>query len=218
MMNREKVKLMQIEVCETAKAMADAGLTAGTWGNISGRVDDTYMVITPSGMDYSKLTADQMVLVNMNTLEYEGNLKPSIEAPIHSKILLGKAEVNGIVHTHSTAAVTVACTRKGIPAISEDQVQILGGDIRCAAYTRPGSKELADAVFDALDERCGALMASHGAITVGPNLKSALTASVLLEKTAQIYINAQALGGAVEISAEDCAFFHDFFLYKYGQK
>lgn len=217
-MNREKAQLVQIQVCETAKNMADAGLTAGTWGNISGRIDDTYMVITPSGMDYNKLTPDQMVVVNMKTQEYEGNLKPSVEAPIHSKILLGKPEVNGIVHTHSTAAVTVACTRKGIPAISEDQVQILGGDIRCAAYTRPGSKELADAVFEALDERTGALMASHGAITVGPDLKTALTASVLLEKTAQIYLNVQALGGAVEISPEDCAFFHDFFLTKYGQK
>ena len=64
-MNTEKAKQMQIEVCETAKAMAAGGLTAGTWGNIAGRIDDTYMVVTPSGMDYSKLTPDQMVIVNM---------------------------------------------------------------------------------------------------------------------------------------------------------
>ena len=57
-MNREKAKLVQMEVCATAKAMADQGLTAGTWGNIAGRIDDTYMVITPSGMDYSKLVPD----------------------------------------------------------------------------------------------------------------------------------------------------------------
>ena len=85
-MNREKAKLVQIEVCETAKEMANSGLTAGTWGNISGRIDDTYMVITPSGMDYAKLVPEQMVIVNMKTQEYEGNLKPSVEAPIHSKI------------------------------------------------------------------------------------------------------------------------------------
>ena len=85
-MNREKAKLMQIEVCNTAKAMADSGLVAGTWGNISARIDEDYMVITPSGMDYSRLYPDQMVIVNMNTLEYEGNLKPSIEAVVHSAI------------------------------------------------------------------------------------------------------------------------------------
>ena len=49
-MDMEKAKQMQIEVCETAKAMAAGGLTAGTWGNIAGRIDDTYMVVTPSGM------------------------------------------------------------------------------------------------------------------------------------------------------------------------
>lgn len=217
-MNREKAKLVQIEVCETAKEMANSGLTAGTWGNISGRIDDTYMVITPSGMDYAKLVPEQMVIVNMKTQEYEGNLKPSVEAPIHSKILLGRPEVNGIVHTHSTNALTVATTRKGIPPICDDQVQILGGDVRCAAYTYPGSQEMAESVFEALDERAGALIANHGAITVGRTLKEALVGSTVLEKTAQIYINVQKLGGAVEISREDCEFFHDFFLNKYGQK
>ena len=49
-MNRDKVKVAQIEVCETAKKMSSSGLVAGTWGNISARVDDEYMVITPSGM------------------------------------------------------------------------------------------------------------------------------------------------------------------------
>ncbi len=217
-MNREKAKLVQIEVCETAKAMSESGLTAGTWGNISGRIDDEFMVITPSGMDYSRLTPEQMVIVNMKTREYEGNLKPSVEVPIHAKILLNRPEVNGIVHTHSNHALTVATTRKGIPPICDDQVQILGGDVRCAAYTMPGSEEMAESVLEALDERAGALIANHGAITVGRNLKEALTGSVVLEKTAQVYLNVQVLGGAVEISREDCEFFHDFFLNKYGQR
>ncbi len=217
-MDQEKVRQVQQEVCETAKAMDAAGLTAGTWGNISGRVDEKYMVITPSGMNYAKLTPEQMVLVNMETFEYEGDLIPSVETPIHSRIMLGRPEVNGVVHTHSTAAVTIACTRKGIPAISEDQVQILGGDVRCSEYKLPGSKELADSIFEALKGRTGALMASHGAITVGPTLPMALTGSVLLEKTARIYLDVQAIGGAVELSEEDCAFFHDFFMNKYGQR
>ena len=73
-MNREKAKLMQMEVCKTAQEMYHSGLVAGTWGNISARVDENYMVITPSGMDYERLCPDDMVIVNMNTLEYEGNL------------------------------------------------------------------------------------------------------------------------------------------------
>ena len=217
-MDQEKIRAVQKEVCETAKAMDVAGLTAGTWGNVSGRVDDKYMVITPSGMEYTKLTPEQMVLVNMETFEYEGDLKPSVETPIHARLLLERPEMNGVIHTHSTAAVTIACARKGIPAISEDQVQILGGDVRCSDYCLPGSKELADTIIKVIEGRTGALMASHGAITVGPTLKMALTAAILLEKTARIYLDVQAIGGAVELSPEDCAFFHDFFMTKYGQK
>ncbi len=217
-MDQLKAKAVQEEVCKTAKAMADAGLTAGTWGNISGRIDDTYMVITPSGMDYSKLTADQMVITNMKTGEYLGDLKPSVEVPIHSRLLLTRPEVNGIVHVHSSKALAVAVTRKGIPPICDDQVQILGGDIRCADYTFPGSEEMANSVAEALEDRMGALIANHGSIAMGRTLKEALTAVTVLEKTAQIWIDVQALGGAVEISKEDCDFFHDFFLNKYGQK
>ncbi|MBO5295888.1 MAG: class II aldolase/adducin family protein [Clostridia bacterium] len=217
-MDMQKAKQVQQEVCDTAKAMADSGLTAGTWGNISGRIDDTYMVITPSGMDYSKLNPDQMVIVNMKTEEYEGNLKPSIEVPLHAKLLLTRPEVNGIVHTHSSKALAVAVTRKGIPPICDDQVSILGGDVRCAPYTFPGTPSMADTVAEALLGRMGALIANHGSIAMGRNLREALIAATVLEKTAQIWIDVQALGNAEMISDEDCAKFYDFFMNKYGQK
>ena len=133
-MNRDKVTVAQIEVCETAKKMYHSGLVAGTWGNISARVDDEYMVITPSGMDYDRLCPEDMVLVNMNTLEYEGRLKPSVETPIHAAIFKDRPEMNGIVHTHSNYALVMATARKPIPPICDDQVQILGGDVRVADY------------------------------------------------------------------------------------
>lgn len=217
-MDIQKVDQIKAEVCETARAMAEAGLTAGTWGNISGRVDDMYMVITPSGMDYSRLIPDQMVVVNMRTQEYEGTLKPSVETPIHSKILLNRPEINGVVHVHSSKALAVAVTRKGIPPICDDQVQILGGDVRCAGYTYPGSEEMACSILEALHERTGALIANHGSIAIGRTLSEALTGASVLEKTAQIWIDVQILGGGTEIPPEDCAFFHDYFLNKYGQK
>lgn len=217
-MNREKAELMQIEVCNTAQKMYHSGLVAGTWGNISARVDNEYMVITPSGMDYDRLYAEQMVIVNMKTLEYEGNLKPSVEAVVHAAIYMDRPEVNGIMHTHSTYALTVAAARKTIPPICDDQVQILGGEVRLAAYTMPGTEEMAKEVVEALKERAGALIANHGAITVGRTLSEAYTGSQVLEKAAMVYINSQCIGGGVEISQEDIDFFHDFFLNKYGQR
>ncbi len=217
-MNTDRAKMAQIEVCETAKKMSSSGLVAGTWGNISSRIDDEYMVITPSGMDYDKLFPEDMVIVNMKTFEYEGNYKPSVEVPVHAAIYLNRDGVNGIVHTHSTYALTMATARKPIPPICDDQVQILGGDVRVAPYTMPGTKEMAEGIVKALEERCGALIANHGAITTGRTLPEAFTASQVLEKTALIYINTQNIGGPVEISKEDVEFFHEFFMTKYGQK
>ena len=77
---------------------------------------------------------------------------------------------------------------------------------------------MADAVEIAIRDRMGALIANHGSIAMGRNLKEALVAATVLEKTAQIWIDVQALGEPVMISDEDCAKFHDFFLHKYGQK
>ena len=81
----------------------------------------------------------------------------------------------------------------------------------------PGTKEMAAEVVKALKERAGALIANHGAITVGRTVAEAFTGSNVLEKAAQVYINSMAIGGPTEISQEDIDFFHDFFLNKYGQ-
>ena len=217
-MDREKAKEMQLEVCNAAKKMYTSGLVAGTWGNISARIDDEYMVLTPSGMDYERLVPEEMVIVNMRTLEYEGDLKPSIEAVVHAAIFLERPEINGAMHTHSTYALTVATAGKPIPPICDDQVQILGGDIRLAAYTMPGTQEMADEVTKALEGRCGALIANHGAVTVGRTLNEAFVGSQVLEKAAMVYINCQSIGGPTIISQKDIDFFRDFFLNKYGQK
>ena len=169
-------------------------------------------------MNYEGLCPDQMVIVNIDTLSYEGPLKPSIEAVVHAGIYKSRPEVNGIMHTHSTYALTVATARKEIPPICEDQVQILGGSIRVADYAKPGTKEMADACIKALEGRQGALIANHGAISCDVTLAKAFVASQIIEKTAMVYINSMAIGGPVEIPQKDIDFFSDFFRNKYGQK
>lgn len=217
-MRKERIQAIQEEVCKTAQDMFRSGLVAGTWGNISARVDEEYMVITPSGLNYEKLCACEMVPVQIESLEYAGKLKPSIEALVHAQIYKHRKEVQGIVHTHSTYALTMASARKGIPPICDDQVQILGGDIKVADYTMPGTQEMADTILEAMKERAGALISNHGSIAVGRSVSEAYVAAQILEKAAKVYINAQSIGGAVEIERKDIEIFRDFFLHKYGQK
>ena len=217
-MDENLARQKQVELCETAKKMYHSGLVSGTWGNLSVRIDDDYMVVTPSGMNYDSLKAEDMVIMNMHDYSYRGNLKPSIEYFMHAVLLLENPGMNAVVHTHSTYALMMATARKPIPPVCDDQVQILGGDIRVAEYTMPGTIEMARTIADTMKGRAGALIPNHGAVTIGPSLDKALVASVILEKTAQVYIGTLALGGPVELGQTDVDAMHDFFLNKYGQR
>lgn len=205
-------------VCEAGKKMYHSGLVAGTWGNISMRVDDDYMVVTPSGMNYDSLNPEDMVLMNMHDFSYTGNRKPSIEYAMHALLLLDHKEANGVVHTHSTYALSVATAGKDIPPICDDQVQILGGDIKVTKRAMPGSREMADEVVRCMKNRAGCLVLNHGAVTIGRTLDEALLASVVLEKAAQVYALCQPMGGPCVIDDKSVNDMHQFFLNKYGQR
>ena len=96
---------MELELREKLVAygnkLVDEGLVQGTWGNLSIRLDENYMLVTPSGLDYRRLTAADMVKVNLQTLEYEGSLKPTSEKGIHAGIYLRRPDIHAVIHTHS---------------------------------------------------------------------------------------------------------------------
>lgn len=217
-MDRTKVREIQKMVCEAGKKLYTSGLVAGTWGNIGMRVDDDYMVVTPSGMNYELLNPEDMVLVNMHDRTYEGKLKPTIEVPMHAALLSTRKQFCACIHTHSTHALSMATARKPIPPICDDQVQILGGSVRVARYALPATEEMATYVVEAMKDRAGCLVANHGAVTVGRTLDEAMIAAVVLEKAAQVYIETQAVGGPVELDQADIDAMHDYFLNKYGQR
>jgi len=217
-MDENRAREMQAARCASAKKMYHSGLVAGTWGNLSVRIDEDYMVVTPSGMNYDALNAEDMVIMNMHDYSYRGSLKPSIEYFMHAALLLDNPTANAVVHTHSTYALMMASARKPIPPVCDDQVQILGGDVRVAEYALPGTIEMARTVTEHMRGRAGVLIPNHGAVTLGRSLDEALIGSQVLEKAAQVYIGTLALGGPVLLSQEDVEAMHDFFTNKYGQR
>ena len=80
------------QLVEYGKKLVSAGLVQGTWGNISVRLDEKYMLATPSGLDYDRLTPEDMVKVEIETLKYEGNLKPTSEKGLHAAIYKKRAD------------------------------------------------------------------------------------------------------------------------------
>ena len=209
---------IQKMVCDAGVRMFETGLVVGTWGNISVRVDDVCMVVTPSGMSYQKLKPDQMVVVNIHDLSYPGDLKPSMEAPLHAAIYRARPDVNAILHNHSTAACTVAAAHVDVPAILDDEVQIVGGPIRVAEYSLPGTTVLGQNALERLGDRNAVLLANHGAVCLGRNLEEAFVTAQVVEKSCRVFLDAQSLGGAKELLPSQVDFMRNFFLERYGQR
>ena len=205
-------------VCEAGKRLLKEGLVKGTWGNISIRLDDTYMVITPSGLNYEDLTAEDMVVVNYHNYRYEGKHKPSSELKLHGEIYKTRKKVNAVIHTHQQNASTVAAARCEIPPILDDMAQILGPSVRVADYALPGTKKIVTATIKALKGRNAALMANHGAVVVGSDLEEAFVAAEVLEKTAKAFIEASFIGEAKSINKFEAWFMHRYYIKKYGKQ
>ncbi len=216
-MQTKTIEEAQQIVCDAGRRLLESNLVAGTWGNISCRVNETQMVVTPSGIDYNDAKPEQMVLVNIEDMTYEG-LKPTTEAKLHAKIYQGREDVNAILHVHSMNASTVAAARREVPPILDDMAQIIGPSIRVAEYAIPGTKKLVKGTYKALKGRNAVLLANHGALCVGRDMDEAFLCAQVLEKACKVFIEAEFLGGAKSIKKFEAWIMHKYYLKKYSKK
>ncbi|NLT95761.1 MAG: class II aldolase/adducin family protein [Clostridia bacterium] len=206
------------EIIKTGKLMVKQGLVASTWGNISVKLSDDEILVTPSGMEYSKLKPSDLVLVNLEGQILEGCRKPSSELPLHLAFYKYRKDINAVVHTHSIYASAYAALRKPIPPLIEDMAMVIGGPVNVASYALPGTKELAQNAVEALGDKGAVLLANHGVIGVGSTLAEAYKACLLAEKTAHISLAAQIMGEPVALNSEEVKIMREAYLTSYGQK
>jgi L-fuculose-phosphate aldolase len=178
-------------VVRYAQSLRSDGLVVGTAGNLSVRAGDA-VAITPSGLDYDDLTPEAVCVVALDGTHVECRLEPSRELVLHLAAYRA-TEAAAVVHSHPPFATAVAAVAAELPPIHY-LIADLGGAVRVAAYATPGSEELAELAAQALEGRTAALLASHGAITVGSSLQQAYGRSLLLEWLAGVYLHARALG------------------------
>jgi L-fuculose-phosphate aldolase len=207
------------KVVETGIEILSTKLTVGTWGNISCRVSgEDCIAITPTGMSYDSLVPEDVVLLDLSGKTINGARKPSIEVPLHLAIYNAREDVQAIVHTHSVYATAMAVARRDIPGAIEDLVQIVGGNVRVNEYALPGTKQLGINTVKALEGRNAVLLANHGMLGVGRDLQEALKVCQIVEKSAQIVLFSQFIGGVVELSQDDIDGMRKFYHEVYGQR
>ena len=182
-------------VIATCRELTRRGLTHGKSGNVSVRCDERQFFVSPSGMDYEVLQAEDIPLVDLDG-HWFGRCRPSSEWRFHRDIFESRHDVGAIVHTHSPRATALACTGRGIPAFHY-MVAVAGGcDIRCAPYHGFGTQELSGGALAALQDRKACLLANHGVIATGADLPSALSLAGEVENLALQYCTALSLGEA----------------------
>lgn len=174
-------------VVDAGKRLLREGLVARTWGNISQRIDEKHIAITPSGRPYESLKPEDIPILNIEDLTWEGTYKPSGEKKLHAAIYAGDVNVRAVIHTHQMNASTCAAARKPVPVAKEFQA-ILGDEILCAPYGLPGSKKLTKGTAAAVYGRPAAFMANHGAVCAASDMDRAFDIAAALEKACGKYI------------------------------
>lgn len=205
-------------VINAGKEMVGKNLTVATWGNISVRDPESGNIyITPSGMDYSTLEEEDIVVLDQDGNVIEGKRIPSVEAPMHVLIYQNRMDVNAIIHTHPIDSTVFAILRKPIPVVTDELAQAIGGEVKVSEYALPGTTELAENVWKALGNNQACLIANHGAVNVGKDLKECFKVATVLETSARIYYKALCIGSPVVENEGDVAYMRDFALHKYGK-
>ena len=184
-------------VIAAGKRLVETGLIARTWGNVSARVDGDAFVITPSGKAYEGLTLEDIVLVSLKDLKFEGSVKPSSEKGIHAQAYLLRPEAGFVIHTHQHNASIAAVMGKPVTGEAVKWwADLLGETVPVAAYGLPGTGKLKNGVAKALRENPFAkavLMAHHGALCVGRDADEAFRVAGALEQACLAFLKARAL-------------------------
>ena len=206
-------------VIRAGKELIAAGLIARTWGNISCRISDTQFVITPSGRAYETLTPEEIVLVNIEDLEYEGEIKPSSEKGIHAACYKLRPEVNFVIHTHQVNASIVSALGMDINNVDGENAQVVGTNLPIASYGLPGTKKLRKGVIDAItrSNAKAAVMAHHGAVCMGVDYDDAFNVAQKVEDICEQYVMDKytSLTGKV---AENLTAINDYVVEKFVKK
>ena len=180
-------------VIKAGHELLKAGLIVRTWGNISCRISETQFVMTPSGKAYDTLTPDDIVLVNIADLSYEGDVKPSSEKGIHASCYELRPDVNFVIHTHQKNASVVSTLGLDINSIDAEDAEILGTDVPCATYGLPGQPKLREGVVNALKRSTSkaVIMKHHGAVCLGTDYENAFAVANTLENVCEKFIIAR---------------------------
>ena len=193
-------------VCRVGKLLYDRGYVAANDGNISVKVAENRLLITPSGVSKGRMTPEMLLVTDLDGTVVEGNRHPSSEGKMHLEVYRGRPDVNAVVHAHPPVSTAFAVCRRGLetPFLSE----LVAGRVQvpCTpSFAMLSTREVPESVRPYLADHNALLLANHGALAWGGDLWEAFDRLETVEHTAKIVLNAQLLGGGVPLTEEEVA-------------
>ena len=179
---------------DAARELLRRGLVEGTSGNLSARLSRDRVVLTPSSYPYERMTANDLVVTDLDGNPLEGERPPTSEKALHLACLRAHSEIGAVIHSHALYSSMFAVAHQPIPCVIEEFDVYVGGEVPVADYRMTGSDELGEEVARHVGDRAAVLMANHGLLSVGRDIDEAMKVASLVERTARIVWGARALG------------------------
>lgn len=192
------------QIVDAGKKLQQRFFVASNDGNISCKLDDNTILITPTGINKGEVTADQILKIDMEGNIIEGYMKVTSEYKMHLAVYRMRDDVKAIVHAHPPAATAFAVTEVKLddPVILPESIFSLGRIGYCK-YGTPSTNEVPEAVEAQIKNSDALLLSNHGALTVGENVMQAYYRMENLEMVSKITIYSKILGNIKSLKNEE---------------
>jgi L-ribulose-5-phosphate 4-epimerase len=209
------------QVSDLHQELVRYNLVVWTAGNVSARIPGgDLFVIKPSGVDYDRLSPENMIVCDLDGEVVEGELSPSSDTAAHAYVYRHLPEVGGVVHTHSTYACAWAARGEPVPCVLTAMADEFGAEIPVGPFALIGDDSIGRGIVETLTghRSPAVLMKSHGVFTIGKDARAAVKAAVMCEDVARTAHIARSGGELVPIAADDIDRLYDRYQNVYGQK
>lgn len=182
------------DIVRYGKWLYRLGYMPATAGNLSVRVDDERIMVTPTGVSKYLLRQSDLAVVDLHGRQLRGKLRPTSELGMHLEFYKERRDVQAVIHSHPPLATAFACAGRALDEMLCQEAAMILGRVPLARYATTGTEEVAESLRPLIPDHDAVLLANHGAVTCGANLFEAFCKMETLEHVAQIRLAAQELG------------------------
>jgi L-fuculose-phosphate aldolase len=208
-MTNEKYLKISEHIIDICKRLHSRNMLSAADGNISFKISDQEILITPTGISKAFMNIDQMALVTLDNQIIFG--QPSSERLMHLEVFKSCPEAKAVIHAHPTTAIAWSIAKphlEKLPSHCLSEVILATGDIPFVDYARPGTQAMGDVLKKYLPQHKAMILRRHGAITWGSDLEECYRGMERIENSAQILMCAEQLGGITPLPDDEIEYLY----------